>query len=96
MVRSHNPVHLLITVSCQKSGVIPGGMTDNCNFWSFQSSNRLRRNMGPNIVRKPSVTPSGKIRKVQASKLKESVSNLKENSFNKYYIINILNDTKDN
>lgn len=94
MVRSHNPVHLLITVSCHKSGVIPGGMTDNCNFWSFQSSNHLR-NMGHNIVRKP-VTPSGKIRKVQASKLKESVSNLKENSFNKYYIINILNDTKDN
>lgn len=40
-------------------------------------------------VRKPSVTPSGKIMKVQASKL--NVSDLEENSFKKCYTINALN-----
>lgn len=47
------------------------------------------------MFRKLSVTPSGKIRKVQASKLK-SVSDYEENSFKKCYTINVLSDTKDN
>lgn len=46
------------------------------------------------VKKKPSVTPSGKIRKVQAST--QRVSDLEENLFKKRYIINVLNGTKDN
>ena len=51
--------------------------------------------MSHSVVRKLFVTPFGKIRKVQASKLK-SASDLEENSFKKYYTINTLNGNKDN
>jgi len=51
--------------------------------------------MSHSVVRKLFVTPSGKIRQVQASKLK-SISDLEENSFKKYYTINALNRNMDN